>query len=135
MKYLLDTNTCIRFLNRRSEPTIKRLSSITASEIAVCSVVKAELFAGAKRSQQPERTLERQREFLDHFVSLTFDDAAAEVYSTIRAALETAGTPIGPNDLLIASIAMANDLVLVTTNTKEFSRVEGLKVEDWNVEA
>ena len=67
------------------------------------------------------------------FVSLPFDDAAASVYAIIRAHLESAGTPIGPYDLQIAAIALANGLTLVTHNTREFSRVPGLLLEDWEV--
>ena len=62
-----------------------------------------------------------------------FDDAAANAYSDIRAKLEKAGKPIGPNDMLIAAIAVANDLILVTHNTAEFSRIQGLKLEDWEI--
>jgi tRNA(fMet)-specific endonuclease VapC len=105
MKYLLDTNTCIRHLNRRSPAIIDKLATLPPDEIAVCSVVKAELFAGAQKSQQPTRTLQRQRAFLDQFVSLPFDDAAADQFGRIRAVLEAAGTPIGPYDLQIAAIA------------------------------
>lgn len=94
-------------------------------------MVKAEMFYGAAKSQNPERSLERQLTFLNQFVSLYFDDQAASVYSIIRTRLEKSGTPIGPNDLLIASIAVANNLVLVTHNISEFSRVEGLQIEDW----
>ena len=65
------------------------------------------------------------------FHSYTFDDAAAEVYGHIRADLAVQGTPIGPNDLLIAAIALANNLILVTHNTREFARVAGLALEDW----
>jgi tRNA(fMet)-specific endonuclease VapC len=64
---------------------------------------------------------------------LPFDDAAAVVYGEIRAALAQAGTPIGPNDLQIAAIALANDLTLVTHNTREFTRVQGLKLADWEI--
>lgn len=134
MRYLLDTNTCIRYLNGRSERLKERFQGISSEEIkevAVCSVVKAEMFYGAAKSQNPERTLEHQLTFLNQFVSLPFDDQAASVYGTIRAKLEKSGTPIGPNDLLIASIAVANNLVLVTHNVSEFSRVEGLQIEDW----
>lgn len=131
MKYLLDTNTCIRHLNRRSETIVRMLASLPAEEIAVCSVVKAELFYGGRPSNQPERTLARQRMFLDRFVSLPFDDRAADAYGVIRAQLEAKGTPIGPNDLMIAAIAAANDLILVTNNTREFSRVPGLQIVDW----
>mgnify|MGYP001362423585 CR=1 FL=1 len=131
MKYLLDTNTCIRHLNRRSESIILKLGSLAPNQIAVCSVVKAELLYGGHRSNQPERTLARQRLFFDRFVSLPFDDQAAEVYGVIRAQLAASGTPIGPNDLMIAAIALANDLTLVTNNRREFSRVEGLQIDDW----
>jgi tRNA(fMet)-specific endonuclease VapC len=131
MKYLLDTNVCIRYLNGRSKKVRKRLRSLRPEEIAVCAVVKAELFAGATRSQNPTRTMARLRAFLAPYVSLPFDDRAAEVYGEIRAQLETAGTPIGPHDLEIAAIALANDLILVTHNTREFGRVPDLRIEDW----
>ena len=68
------------------------------------------------------------------FVSLPFDDAAAEVYGRIRAALEAAGTLIGPYDLQIAAIALANDLTLITHNIREFGRVAGLRIEDWEAD-
>jgi tRNA(fMet)-specific endonuclease VapC len=89
------------------------------------------MFAGAGKSNTPEKTLSKQREFFDQFVSLPFDDAVATIYGPMRAKLETAGTPIGALDMLIASIALANDLILVTHNTSEFSRIQGLKLEDW----
>ena len=133
MKYLLDSNTCIRHLNRRSQPIIRRLSELSAADIAVCSVVKAELYYGAAKSNNPVQTLATQQEFLRQFVSLPFDDTAAEIYGRERARLEQLGTPIGPNDLLIASIALANGLVLVTHNTPEFKRVSNLQMEDWEM--
>lgn len=102
-------------------------------EIQVCSVVKAELFAGAEKSTDPTPTLARQQAFLSRFVSLPFDDLAADVYGRIRAHLESAGTPIGPYDLQIAAIALAHGLILVTHNMDEFSRVPGLSLEDWEV--
>lgn len=71
---------------------------------------------------------------MSEFVSLPFDDQSAVIYGQIRAQLAAPGTPIGPNDLLIASIALANNLILVTHNTREFSRVEGLRLEDWEIE-
>lgn len=133
MKYLLDTNTCIRHLNQRSPAIIQKLSKLSPEDIAVCSIVKAELFAGAAKSNDPERTLIKQQKFLNRFVSLPFDDRAATVYGPMRARLERLGTPIGPLDMLIAAIAMANDLILVTHNIAEFSRIDGLKIEDWEV--
>ena len=131
MIYLLDTNVCIQYLNGRSSPVRERFSKTQPQQIAVCSIVKAELFYGARRSNNPQRTLERQQEFLNQFVSLPFDDQAAMVYSKIRADLAERGTPIGSNDLQIAAIALAHHLTLVTHNTKEFSRVEELRLEDW----
>ena len=75
-----------------------------------------------------------QKSFVSQFVSLPFDDSCAEIYGKIRADLAEAGTPIGSNDIQIASIALVNDLILVTHNVKEFSRIEGLKIEDWEAE-
>ncbi len=133
MKYLLDTNTCIRHLNQRSPAIIRKLSSLPPEDIAVCSIVKAEWFAGAAKSNNPATTFAKQQTFLNRFVSLSFDDRAAAVYGPMRARLEELGTPIGPLDMLIAAIAAANGLILVTHNTGEFSRIGGLKIEDWEV--
>jgi tRNA(fMet)-specific endonuclease VapC len=85
------------------------------------------------KSQTPARTLLKQQNFLNRFVSLPFDDKSAEIYGQLRAKLELAGTPIGALDMLIAAIAIANDLVLVTHNSAEFSRVDGLNIEDWEI--
>lgn len=133
MIYLLDTNVCIKYLNGSSQAIRNRLRTIDVKNIVVCSIVKAELFYGAIRSNNPERTLERQQQFLSLFISLPFDDEAAVVYGKIRATLAKNGTPIGSNDLQIAAIALLHDLTLVTHNTKEFSRVDKLKLEDWEI--
>lgn len=135
MRYLLDTNVCVMYLNGRSISVRDRLHSISIEEMAVCSIVKAELFYGAMRSNNPTRTLERQQEFLVGLASLPFDDEAALFCGQIRARLASAGTPIGVCDLQIAAIALANNLTIVTHNTREFERVEGLQLEDWEVEA
>ena len=97
----------------------------------VCSVVKGELFYGAMKSNNLEKTLDRQQEFLKLFVSLPFDDDASLIYGRIRAELSAKGIIIGANDLQIAAIAMVNNLILVTHNVREFSRVNGLRFEDW----
>lgn len=133
MIYLLDTNVCVRYLNGRSVAIRERLRATNAADIAVCSVVKAELFYGANRSNNPQRTLANQQQFLNLFGSLPFDDEAAMVYGRIRAYLADRGTPIGGNDLQIAAIALVHDLILVTHNTEEFSRVPGLRWEDWEI--
>ncbi len=134
MKYLLDTNTCIRYLNRRSANIIRRMDAESPEDIVVCSVTRAELIFGAMKSNNPEKTQAAQREFLKPLATLPFDDFAAEHYGRIRAQLETAGIPIGPNDLLIAAIALTHELIVVTHNTREFSRVKGLRIEDWEVD-
>lgn len=131
MRYLLDTNVCVVYLNGRSPSVHDRLLATLAEDMAVCSVVKSELFYGAFRSNNPQRTLERQQAFLSQFVSLPFQDEAALLVGRIRAKLAKAGTPIGSYDLQIAAIALVNNLILVTHNTREFERVEGLQIEDW----
>jgi len=133
MKYLLDSNVCIQYLNQRSEKIIQRLQDLSDIDIVVCSIVKAELFYGAMRTHNPAKTLQKQREFLDRFVSLKFDDECAVIYGEIRNKLATKGTLIGNNDLHIASIAIANNLTLITHNTREFSRIDNLKLEDWEI--
>ena len=134
MRFLLDTNACIVYLNRPMSAVMQRLESLSPADIVVCSVVKAELFYGAMRSNNPTRTLTLQEAFLNNFVSLPFDDRAARIFGTIRAELGTLGTPIGPYDLQIAAIALVNNLTLVTHNIREFSRVSGLVIEDWELE-
>ncbi len=134
MQYLLDTNICVMYLNGRSKSVRQWLKEQSSDDIAVCSVVKAELFYGAQRSNNPQKTLAKQKQFLQAFISLLFDDEAAKVYAKIRATLAAAGTPIGPNDLQIAAIALVNELTLVTHNTKEFERVLSLPVVDWQID-
>lgn len=131
MIYLLDTNTCIGYLTRRSSPIVNKLASLSPQDVALCDIVKAELYYGAYKGTRLESNLVLFREFFGLFVSLPFDSRAAEVHGRIRAGLEALGTPIGPYDLLIAAIALANNLTLVTHNTREFSRVLGLQIEDW----
>lgn len=131
MIYLLDTNTCIVYLKRLNSSVGKRLQELSPSDIAVCSIVKAELFYGAMRSNNPTRTLALQEEFLNRFTSLPFDDSATLTFGRIRAKLAALGTPIGLYDLQIAAIALVHNLILVTHNIREFSRVEGLCIEDW----
>lgn len=134
MPYLLDTNVCAMYMNGRSQSVRDRVLSTPTDEMVVCSVVKAELFYGAMRSNNPSRTLERQQGFLDRFTSLSFDDEAALIFGQIRARLAAAGTPIGSYDLQVAAITLTHNLTLITHNTAEFSRVDDLQLEDWEVE-
>jgi len=131
MTYLLDTNACIGYLNGRAAGVRSRMESLPPSEVVLCSVVKAELFYGVMKSDNPTVTLARYQWFTSQFLSLAFDDAAAEEYGRLRAFLAKQGTLIGPNDLLIAAIALAHNVTLVTHNTREFKRVPDLTLEDW----
>ena len=134
MKFLLDTNTCIIYLRGKNLILKQKLESIKVQDIAVCSIVKSELFYGALKSAKPERNLAAQQEFLARFISLPFDDSATMIFGTIRTRLEALGTPIGSYDLQIASIAINYNLTLVTHNTREFKRVNDLQLEDWEIE-
>ena len=131
MKYLLDANTCIRLLNSSDEEVTRRFKACQPADIVLCSVVKAELLYGARRSARVEFNLKRLEHFAAPLQSLPFDDRCAHDYGLMRADLAAQGKPIGANDLMIAAIARAHDLILVTHKTGEFSRVVGLRVEDW----
>ncbi|MEN8216318.1 MAG: type II toxin-antitoxin system VapC family toxin [Pseudomonadota bacterium] len=135
MNFLFDTNACISYLNNPLSPIRRRLEQLSSNQVFVCSVVKAELFYGAMKSQNPAKTLAKQEAFLNQFVSLPFDDRTAKIFGDIRAYLARLGTPIGPYDLQIAAIALAHNVTLVTHNTNEFSRVPNLQIEDWEKSA
>jgi len=129
--YLLDSNVCIRLLNQRCPSIEKHFHSLDPSDIKLCSIVKAELLYGARHSRNVDANLQCLKMFFSPLESLPFNDRCAEEYGVIRADLSNLGCLIGPNDLLIASIARAYDLVLITHNFKEFGRVAGLRLDDW----
>jgi tRNA(fMet)-specific endonuclease VapC len=131
MKYFLDTNICIYFLNNRFPCLVERLASKKRGNIKIPVMAAAELAYGAQKSVSQEKTLYVVKNFLDNFEIAPFDNGAVGVYGEIRANLEKKGEPIGANDLIIAAIALAQNGTLVTHNTGEFMRVEGLQVEDW----
>ncbi|MFT3743755.1 MAG: type II toxin-antitoxin system VapC family toxin [Pyrinomonadaceae bacterium] len=133
LKYLLDTNACINYLKFSNSPIRAKLQSLAVDEIAVCSVVKFELYYGSYRSSDPVRSLEKQNQFLVQFRSLNFGDPEAVEAGKIRASLASIGKMIGAYDIQIAAISLTNDLTLVTHNTSEFSRIENLKLEDWQI--
>lgn len=133
--YVLDTNVCIHVLNDSCARLIERFAAESPATLRLCSVVKAELFYGARKSTHVARTMANLQRFFAPLPSMPFDDPAAEYYGAIRADLARAGEPIGSNDLMIAAIARAQDLTLVTHNVSEFARVGGLRVVDWEVDA
>ncbi|MCL1806288.1 MAG: type II toxin-antitoxin system VapC family toxin [Oscillospiraceae bacterium] len=132
--YFLDTNICVYFLNNKFHQIREKMRTILRNEIRVPAVVMAELYYGAAKSVKRDYNLIRYARFAALYEIIHFDHKTARVYGDIRAALETKGQIIGGNDLLIAASALANDAVLVTNNTGEFSRVDGLVTEDWTKE-
>lgn len=133
MIYLLDSNACIGWLRGNQPNLVSRIQSEKPANIFLCSVVVAELIYGAERSGPSNRAanLLRIEQIRQQFGSFPFDDKAGEEAGRLRAYLAAQGKPIGPNDLMIAAIALANGFTLVTHNTTEFSRVPGLTIEDW----
>ncbi|MCK9214167.1 MAG: type II toxin-antitoxin system VapC family toxin [Rhodoferax sp.] len=130
MKYLLDTNICIYAINQRSDQLVQRLQAAGPAHLATSALVAAELAFGVEKSKRPD-TKEKLMLFLSGLHVLPWTDAAIWHYAKHRRSLQEAGTPIGDMNLLIASHALAEDFTLVTNNTREFERVEGLIVENW----
>ena len=132
MKYLLDANVWIELLRQRNNDLVlQRFKLHVASEIATSAVVQAELLVGAFKSRSPSVARTRISELLDPHVLLSFEAETAVHYAQVRAALEKRGLIIGHNDLMIAATALQHGLTLVTHNTREFGRVSGLRIEDW----
>lgn len=131
--YLLDSNAWITFLRRPNSPIIPRLRAVRVSDICICSVVAAELYYGCMRSARPGANRAKINALIQPHRSLSFDLAAASHFARIRRQLKSQGMMIGPYDVQIAAIAVANGCTLVTHNTREFSRIPGLLLEDWEV--
>jgi len=128
VKYLLDANAVIGLL--KGHPALMaRLRPFAPRDFGVPAVAAHELFYGAYKSQQAARNLGRVDAL--RFEVLEFDREDARQAGEIRADLAKAGTPIGSYDVLIAGQAKARGLTLITHNTEEFSRVQGLQIEDW----
>lgn len=129
--YYLDTNTCIYFLNGKYESVRTKLLSISPREIAVPSIVKAELILGAYKSKKREANIEKVEQFLEPFDITPFENEMTYMYAEIRTDIEKKGIVIGPNDLLIATIVKYMNGILITNNIGEFKRIKGLLIENW----
>lgn len=127
---LLDTNICISILNGGDKSVAKRFRD-EKDDLVLCSVVKAELLFGARASGRVAENLRSLTRLFELFPSLPFDDDAAMRYGELRSALRREGIPIGPNDMLIAAIALVHRATVVTRNVKEFERVPELAVVRW----
>jgi tRNA(fMet)-specific endonuclease VapC len=129
--YFLDTNTCIYFLKGTHESIRTKLLALPPSEIKIPSIVKAELLFGSYKSQRRKENTERTERFLEPFEIIPFTDAMTYVYAELRSDTEKKGTPLGPNDLLIATIVKHMGGILVTNNVQEFRHIKSLKTENW----
>ena len=131
MPFLLDTNACVDYLTGCYPRLVARVQRCSPEDLRLSSVVVAELRYGADHSARRRTNHARIDALLDEIECLDFDLPAAATYGRVRARLEAAGTPIGPNDMLIAAHALSRGLSVVTDNVGEFGRVKGLKVENW----
>ncbi|MBZ9761728.1 type II toxin-antitoxin system VapC family toxin [Mesorhizobium sp. CA8] len=133
ISYVLDTNAVIALIGRKSDQLVRRVLDSPQGSIGLSSIVVHELYFGAHKSAKVQHNLETLRLMIADFPILDFDLHDAFVAGEIRAALAAKGTPIGPYDALIAGQAKARELAVITNNTGEFARVEGLRVEDWTM--
>lgn len=127
---LLDTNICIYIINQKPPAVLERFKKFATGEIAISSVVAAELAFGVEKTSSA-RNKEALNLFLAPLSILPFDAGCIWTYASLRAQLEKTGRSIGALDTMIAAQALAMDLPLVTNNQKEFSRVPGLRLENW----
>ena len=131
--YYLDTNICIYHFRHPSGAAADKINFYGNSYIKLPSIVKAELLTGAMKSVKPNKELERVMTFCEPFEIVPFDDSMTKIYGEIRADLERTGRRIGFNDLIIAAIVKSLGGVLVTNNINEFSRINGLLLDDWTL--
>ncbi len=130
MSLLVDTNICIGWFKGDARIR-KRWLANPPDALRLSAIVKAELLYGARKSSRVEENLRSLQQLFAVVPSIAFDDDAAHWYGVIRSDLSKRGKPLGPNDLMIAATALANDLTVVTRNMREFVRVPGLRLEEW----
>lgn len=128
---MLDTNICIYTIKHKPESVIKHFVSEIPEGLCISSITLAELRHGVEKSANPAKNSNTLTKFLTALTILPFDDYAAIEYGSICADLQRRGTPIGTMDMLIAAHARSKNLILVTNNTREFERVNDLKIENW----
>lgn len=131
MRYLLDTNICVYIRRNRPDSVRRRFHRQTAGSAGISAVTWGELLVGAAKSSNPAVSEQNLRSFAALVPVVPLSAEVAECYARIRCELERSGTPIGANDLWIAAHTLAEGLVLVTNNEREFKRIKGLKVENW----
>ena len=129
-RYLLDTNTCIAVM-RNHPKAVQHMAAVSRGDCAISTITAYELYTGVEKCAKPAQERAKVDLLLRTVYEIAFDSVAAKEAAHIRALLESQGQSIGPYDLLLAGQASAGSITLVTANTKEFSRVLGLKLEDW----
>jgi tRNA(fMet)-specific endonuclease VapC len=134
IRYMLDTNACIGVINNRPPSLRERLLQIAPTEVAISQIVHYELAFGVCNSSQPEKNQANLLHFLKYVQVLAWGEEQAMVAAQIRCDLMRKGQPIGPYDTLIAAHARSINAILISHNTREFTRVHGLQVEDWELE-
>lgn len=132
MKYFLDSNIIIYFIKGKFRKIGEKLEE-HEKDIVIPSVVLAELEYGARNSNDYEKTISVYKPFLDLYPTAVFDKKSSVEYGKLRKILSSTGVIIGPNDMMIAATVLANGGTLITHNVGEFSRVEGLLIEDWTI--
>ncbi len=130
--FLLDTDICIYLLNGRAPAVERKLRGLTSRQVATSAITVAELHYGALHSARPRKNLERIRLFLEPIQRIPFGDDAARAFGRIKQQFASTGALIGPMDLLIAATVASANATLVTNNRREFERVAGLRVADWD---
>ncbi len=131
IKYMLDTNICIYLIKKKPEKVLNRFKSLIPGQVCISLITLAEMEYGASKSIYRDRSRLAINQFLSGIEVLPLNIEVARTYGEIRAELEKKGTPIGANDTLIAAHAKTLGVVLVSNNTKEFERVDGLIIENW----
>jgi len=132
MRYMLDTNICIYLIKHKPEKVLRHFNAHSVGEIGISSITLAELRYGVERSQQVQKNRQALEDFTLPLEIAAFDEVAAEVYGSVRAGLEQAGTPVGSMDMLIGAHALSLGVTLVTNNLREFQKIKNLKVVDWS---
>ena len=133
MWYFLDTCICITYLRGKNEDVLRKIESYNPSQIKIPVIVLAELLHGAYKSQRTDENIRQIMDFLADFEIIPFEKDDAYTYGQIRSSLERKGLVIGDNDMLIAASALLRNATLVTNNIREFSRIDGLLLDDWTL--
>ncbi|UKO99898.1 type II toxin-antitoxin system VapC family toxin [Nostoc sp. UHCC 0870] len=132
MTYLLDTDTCIYWI-KNIESVRKKVKEIGWDQICICSVTIAELYFGAYNSQRVSENLNRAEHFIQNITVISLDNNTLKTFGKLKAELRKTGQPVAEFDLLIASVALTRNYILVTNNTRHYSRITGLNLENWTL--